>query len=45
MEDLILHNKGNNTDSEFEQLKEYNKSKIKSEPTHKIKKIKKKDEY
>jgi hypothetical protein len=41
MENPALNNRGNDTDSEFKQLKEYNKSEIKSEPARKIKKIKK----
>jgi hypothetical protein len=43
MEDPTLGNRGNDTDSEFGQLKKYNKFKIKSEPARKIKKIKKID--
>jgi hypothetical protein len=42
MENPILNNKGNDTNSEFKQLKKYNKSKIKNEPARKTKKIKKK---
>jgi hypothetical protein len=41
MENPILNNKGNDTDSEFRQLKKYNKSKIKNKPARKTKRIKK----
>jgi hypothetical protein len=42
MKDSALDNRGNDTDNEFEQLKEYNKSEIKNKPARKIKRIKKK---
>jgi hypothetical protein len=42
MKNPALNNKGNNTNNEFEQLKKYNKSKIKNKPARKIKRIKKK---
>jgi hypothetical protein len=41
MEDSILDNRRNNINSEFRQLKKYNKSEIKNEPARKTKKIKK----
>jgi hypothetical protein len=41
MEDPALGNKGNDTDSEFGQLKKYSKSEIKNEPARKTKRIKK----
>jgi hypothetical protein len=42
MEYPILNNGRNDIDSEFKQLKKYNKSEIKNESVRKIKKIKKK---
>jgi hypothetical protein len=42
MEDPALNNRENNINSEFRQLKKYNKSEIKNEPARKTKKIKKK---
>jgi hypothetical protein len=42
MEDPALNNGKNDINSEFKQLKKYNKSEIKNEPARKIKKIKKK---
>jgi hypothetical protein len=41
MENPVLNNKRNDIDSEFEQLKKYNKSEIKNKPARKIKRIKK----
>jgi hypothetical protein len=42
IKDPTLNNEGNDIDSEFKQLKEYNKFKIKNESARKIKRIKKK---
>ena len=41
MENSVLNNRENDIDSEFEQLKKYNKSEIKNKPARKIKRIKK----